>query len=215
MDKQPEDLVLKQLLEMSLKNIVSSCKANKRLNKICFDNQDYIFMKLLKRDFNLDFNKIRSRIPDMLDKMSNKFHDLDLSKPIGVYRMVRHLAMKNGHYLLYMLDLLVTDLDGENPLFYAIKQETPREVRLLIDAGVPVDKITKKGKSIWDCLQDKMEELEDKVDELEDKVDELEDGENDLETALIEQDQWDDLYNYLVEKFYKTTTSSNEESSST
>lgn len=47
----PEELMLDSLFKLNVKDINSLCKSNKKIKAICDKNKDYIYRKLLERDF--------------------------------------------------------------------------------------------------------------------------------------------------------------------
>lgn len=58
MDKLPEELILRQLIDLPEKDRQTFSKLNKRNRRIYEENKDYIYMQVIKRELKL--NNLRS-----------------------------------------------------------------------------------------------------------------------------------------------------------
>jgi hypothetical protein len=56
MEDLPTGIILQQLSQLLYKDILQTCKTNKRINDICNENENALYKRLIKRDF---FDTIR------------------------------------------------------------------------------------------------------------------------------------------------------------
>jgi ankyrin repeat protein len=145
MDQQPPEIILEQILKLDYISLNNLCSSNKRIKKVCNENKDYIYKKLIERDFGIKTN------PEFLYKMFTQFKNeipiLDKSKH---YDLLKENIKNENKFkkLLNYIDINVKNIDGQTILMYAFENSNLKITNRILDLNPDVNIKNKDGETI-------------------------------------------------------------------
>ena len=147
MENLPNEIILQQLEKMSHQDLLNTCKTNKRINQICKDNEDYLYKKLIKREF---FDNINPKFLYNLF-LFNKKKGVDLfdkSKHFNLYKSA--ILNNNINQISYLYNIGVSinavDNKGMTPLMYSLRNYgTPEIINKILDLNPYINAVDISG----------------------------------------------------------------------
>jgi hypothetical protein len=216
MDKLPAELIIKSILKMEKNDIDMLCKSNKYINRVCKANKDYIYRKLLKRDYgswvsspeqlyNLLEKKIELRDIGGIDDIESHFFYIVSLIDNRRFDQIEFL------YKLNIIDINI-DYEGHRPIIYLLdayaqlsEEDIPFSLKRIvnfIDLG-----ISRKRSGLNGVLQELLDMRESSSHNFEGILDIIEYviTKADIKIHKNEIDDAKDLYyrNMLPKKLYK------------
>ena len=148
MESQPTELILQQLLNMPYTTITKVCNTNNNIKNICDNNEDYLYKRLLQRDFMQKINyKFLYKLCDFESKHSsggilnkkNHFKIITNAIDSGIDNFNKVLA-----YNIIDINIKGRDNTGTEmtPLNYAFERSKMDIVNKLLDFNANIDKHT-------------------------------------------------------------------------
>lgn len=147
MESQPNELILQQLLNMPYKTMLNTCNSNNSIKNVCDNNEDYIYKKLLERDY---MQKINYKFLYKLCEFESKYSNGILNKK-NHFKILTNAIDKGLNYLNKVLNYNIIDINikGKDntgsemtPLIYALKWGKPEIIYRLLDFNANIDSDT-------------------------------------------------------------------------
>jgi len=193
MESQPTELILQQLLNMPYKTMLNTCNSNNSIKSVCDNNEDYIYTKLLERDYMQKINyKFLYKLCDFESKYSNGI----LNKE-NHFKILTNAIDKGLNYLNKVLNYNIININikGKDntgtemtPLIYALKYSNSEIVNRLLDFNANVDNdtlryaIIKQNRDIVYKILDSNVEISTK-----ELIIAIQMGENDIINAILDK----------------------------
>lgn len=119
MEKLPVELVLQNILELQHSDIKSICSVSQYIRNICKDNENYIYKKLLERDYG-SWTKSPKGIYQVLNNKIDliDFDIYDDQEFFFINKLVNRDKFKQLHFLhkLHIIDIDSRNGEGDNIL---------------------------------------------------------------------------------------------------
>lgn len=133
MESQPTELLLQQILLLDYRDILNLCSVNERLRTLCKDNKEYIYKKLLQRDFGF-YNRENSSkvIYSLLTDIYNSDRNFTV---FSIYEAIKSHNYKRVSYLVNLGFKGRFKNVNITPLEYVLVQYIPNdpEVQRIVD----------------------------------------------------------------------------------
>jgi len=120
METLPVEIILQNILKLQHSDIKNICSTNQRIRSICKSNEDYIYKKLLERDYG-SWTKSPKEIYKLLNDKVNLL-DFDVHNDEDEFHFINELAhlnrFKQLHFLhkLHIINIYIRNEDGDNIL---------------------------------------------------------------------------------------------------
>jgi ankyrin repeat protein len=158
-NRLPVELILKEFENLDYDSLINVCSIDRRFKAICDHHEDYLYKKMIARDF---FNT---------NDNQNFINSLNIDtniKPKKLYVLYNsHLIFKaiNDHNLIELEKLLklknvnVKDKDGYTPLMQASIKGNLEAAKILVEKGADIFAKDKLGQDalIWACIMANLE----------------------------------------------------------
>ena len=145
-NKLPVEIILKKLEMLDYDSLTNVCSIDRRVKAICDHHENYLYEKMILRDFDLDLNKPKNLyvLFNTLRLQSNTFFDKSKRQEL-VFHAIKQGKLARLKTLLPYVNINVKDNYGNTPLIWALSEDYPPEmIRLLLDLGADVN--VKNGK---------------------------------------------------------------------
>lgn len=163
METQPQELILKQIDSMEYKDILKLCSASSRMNRICRENKDYIYTRLLRRDWG--YTSSTSECCKNVYRLLYEtfvWNDYTLG-PFDIYDAIANLDLTRVQRLLNMGFREGYRNANMSPLEYALSMEHPEIITVLIESMISTPSIKVSISEMTNYIKSKTLSLQDKI----------------------------------------------------
>lgn len=168
MENLPVEVVLQNILKLQHSDIKNICSVNQHIRDICKDNENYIYKKLLERDYG-SWTKSPKEIYQILNNKIDLI-DLNIHDDEDEFHFVNELAhldrFKQLHFLhkLHIVDINSRNNDGDNILLNYINninmiqenisQDFVKIFERIIKLGIDVNTLDYYDNTVLDNILD-------------------------------------------------------------
>lgn len=136
MDTLPKEIIIKQLLLLSHKDLINTCSTNTYLRTICNENKEYIYKNLVKKDF---FNNINYEFLYNLFSHEKKRNYESIFNKSYHYELITENLEWVERYIKLGLNIDAESDVGWTPLMFALEYSTPEITNRILDLNPNID----------------------------------------------------------------------------